>query len=218
MDAIDWGAAQRIGELVAGSPPYGGVRSASVEPVAHDFAQRVSAYSGLDLPDELPALEAVDRPTWIAANLKTMRPLLGAITENLDGVGARTGPLAGPLRSASGFVLGAQVGALTGMLSQRVLGQYDLALFDATVPPRLLLLAHNLAITARDLDLDREELLLWVTIHEITHAVQFSGARWMREHLGGLLQELIDGLQVTLTGRSGAAGNRAGDAEGNGRE
>src|SRR5271170_7399942 len=202
MDAIDWGAAQRIGELVAGSPPYGGVRSASVEPLAHDFAQRVSAYSGLDLPDELPALEAVDRPTWIAANLKTMRPLLGAMTENIDGVGSRTGPLAGPLRSASGFVLGAQVGALTGMLSQRVLGQYDLALLDATVPPRLLLLAPNLAITARTLDLDREELVLWVTIHEITHAVQFSGAPWLREYLGGLLKEMIDGLQVSINGGS----------------
>jgi len=218
MDAIDWGAAQRIGELVAGSPPYGGVRSASVEPLAHDFAQRVSAYSGLELPAELPALEAVDRPTWIAANLKTMRPLLGAMTENIDGVGSRTGPLAGPLRSASGFVLGAQVGALTGMLSQRVLGQYDLALLDATVPPRLLLLAPNLAITARTLDLDREELVLWVTIHEITHAVQFSGAPWLREYLGGLLKELIDGLQVTLTGRSPDAGNGAGENAANGHK
>src|SRR5271163_4233811 len=118
MDAIDWGAAQRIGELVAGSPPYGGVRSASVEPLAHDFAQRVSAYSGLELPAELPALEAVDRPTWIAANLKTMRPLLGAMTENIEGGGSRTGPQAGPRRSAAEFVRGGQDGSLTRMPSQ----------------------------------------------------------------------------------------------------
>ena len=199
MDAIDWGAAQRIGELIAGSPPYGGVHAASVEPLAYDFARRVSAYSGLELPAELPALEAVDRPAWIAANLKSMRPLLGPLTERMsDG----TGPLSGPLRSASGFLLGAQVGALTGVLSQRVLGQYDLALLDASVPPRLLLLAPNLALTARNLGVDRDELVLWVTIHEITHAVQFSGAPWLRDHLGGMLKELIDGLQVTIAGRS----------------
>ena len=36
-----------------------------------------------------------------------------------------------------------------------------------------------------------------MTIHEITHAVQFSGAPWLREHLGGMLTELIDGLQVS---------------------
>jgi coenzyme F420 biosynthesis associated uncharacterized protein len=200
VDVIDWGAAQRVGELLAGSPPYGGVRAASVEPLAHDFARRVSDYSGLELPSELPALEAVDRSTWIAANLKSMRPLLGELTGSANGLASRSGLLAGPLRSASGFLLGAQVGALTGVLSQRVLGQYDLALLDPTVAPRLLLLAPNLAITARELSVDRDELVLWVTIHEITHAVQFSGAPWLREHLGGMLKELIAGLRVTIAG------------------
>jgi uncharacterized protein (DUF2342 family) len=200
---IDWGAAQRIGELMAGSPPYGGVRTASIEPLAYDFARRVSAYSDLELPAELPAVEAVDRPAWIAANLSNMRPLLGLLTERMD---SGTGPLSGPLRSASGFLLGAQVGALTGVLSQRVLGQYDLALLDASVPPRLLLLAPNLALTARNLEVDRDELVLWVTIHEVTHAVQFSGAPWLRDHLGGMVRELIDGLKVTIAGRSSAPG------------
>ena len=191
-----------------------------MEPLAHDFARRVSDYSGLQLPAELPALETVDRPGWIAANLKSMRPLLETLTERIDGPSA--GLLSGPLRAASGFLLGAQVGALTGVLSQRVLGQYDLALLDATVAPRLLLLAPNLALTARQLSVDRDELVLWVTIHEITHAVQFGGAPWLRDHLGGLLRELLDGLQVTITGSASeqhaddaAAGNGGGPA-GNG--
>src|SRR4029077_18459042 len=88
MDVIDWRTAQRIGERIAGSPSSGGVRAASVEPRAHDFAARVSSYSGLELPAELPPLEAVDRPAWIAANLKSMRPLLGGLTER---VGEGTG-------------------------------------------------------------------------------------------------------------------------------
>jgi coenzyme F420 biosynthesis associated uncharacterized protein len=208
VDMIDWGAAQRIGELIAGSPPHGGVRAASVEPLAYDFARRVSAYSGLSLPAELPALEVVDRPAWIAANLRSMRPLLGGLTER---VGAGTGPLSGPLRSASGFLLGAQVGALTGVLSQRVLGQYDIVLAElrsdeVAAPPRLLLLAPNLAQAARNSGVDRDELVLWVAIHEITHAVQFSGAPWLRDHLGGILKELIDGLQVTIAGRPSIGG------------
>jgi coenzyme F420 biosynthesis associated uncharacterized protein len=197
VDFIDWRTAQRIGELIAGSPPHGGVRAATVEPLAHDFAERVSAYSDLALPAQLPPLEAVDRSEWIAANLKSMRPMLAPLTERMA---KEEGFLAGPLRHASGLLLGAQVGALTGMLSQRVLGQYDLALLDASVKPRLLLLAPNLAQAARNLAVDRDELVLWVTIHEITHAVQFSGAPWLREHLGGMLEELLDGLQVTLAG------------------
>ena len=75
-----------------------------------------------------------------------------------------------------------------GMLSQRVLGQYDVSLLDGAQPPRLLLLGPNLAQAARGLGVDREQLLLWVTIHEITHAVQFAGAPWLRGHLGGMLR------------------------------
>jgi coenzyme F420 biosynthesis associated uncharacterized protein len=211
-DVIDWAAAQRVGELVAGSPPYGGVRASSIQPRAYDFAQRVSSYSGLALTAELPPLEAVDRSSWIAANLKTMRPLLAPLTERLaDDDGRLPGVLRGPLRSASGLLLGAQVGALTGMLSQRVLGQYDLALLDASVRPRLLLLAPNLAQAARNLGVNREELVLWVSIHEITHAVQFTGAPWLREHLGAMLTELIEGLQVAVSGKQADA-DEAGSA------
>ncbi len=196
---IDWGAAQRIGELVAGSPPFGGVRAASVEPLAREFAGRVAAYSGLPASGDLPVLELVDRPGWIAANLRTMRPILAPLTEPLD---IDKGPFAGPLRSASGLLLGAQVGALTGLLSQRVLGQYDLALLEDSVVPRLLLLAPNLAHAAHNLGVNRDELVLWVSIHEITHAVQFTGAPWLRDYLGGMLEQLIDGLQMSLSGGS----------------
>ncbi|HSZ05764.1 MAG TPA: zinc-dependent metalloprotease [Solirubrobacteraceae bacterium] len=218
MDVIDWGTAQRVGELVAGSPPFGGVRAASVEPLAREFAGRVSSYSDLYVPGELPVLELVDRPGWIAANLKTMQPMLAPLTEPMD-IGK--GPFAGPLRTVSGLLLGTQVGALTGMLSQRVLGQYDLALLDSSVTPRLLLLAPNLAQAARTLNVDREELVLWVSIHEITHAVQFAGAPWLRDYLGGMLKELIDGLQVTLmggpTGEDAAETNGDAATDGNGR-
>ncbi|HTZ63538.1 MAG TPA: zinc-dependent metalloprotease [Solirubrobacteraceae bacterium] len=237
--AIDWGTAQRVGELVAGSPPYGGVLARSVQPLAHDFARRVGEYTGLQLPPELPPLETLDRPGWIAANLKTMRPLLDSLTESAAGesqsptgasesegstggfenqsptggsesegptggfeirglAGAAESRLTGSLHSAAGHMLGAQLGGVTGLLSQRVLGQYDISLLDPAAAPRLLLLAPNLAAAARNLGVDRDELTAWVAIHEITHAVQFSGAPWLREHLGGMLRELLAGLQVSL--------------------
>ncbi len=78
---------------------------------------------------ELPALEAVDRPDVDRRQPEEHAPAAGS-AHRAHGR-ADAGPLSGPLRSASGFLLGAQVGALTGMLSQRVLGQYDLALLDA---------------------------------------------------------------------------------------
>ncbi len=215
--AIDWGTAQRVGELIAGSPPYGGVRSRCAQSLAHDFARRVSDHTGLQLPAELPPLEMVDRPSWIAANLLTMRPLLDPFVDRL--VVSGDGLLSGPLQAVSGRLLGAQLGAVTGMLSQRVLGQYDLSLLDDSVTPRLLLLAPNLAAAARTLGVDREELIAWVAIHEITHAVQFSGAPWLREHLGGMLRELLAGLRIAPATAGGSAEGEnsaaAGGMEGN---
>jgi coenzyme F420 biosynthesis associated uncharacterized protein len=220
VDAIDWGTAQRVGDLIAGSPgnesPPGGralILGETVQPLALQFARRVSEYSGLELPAQLPPLEAVDRSRWIAANLQTMRPVLESLAAEGLGPGGRSrrmrfsskhpgqdlGPLYDALGAAGGLLLGAQVGAMAGMLSQRVLGQYDLALLDPSVAPRLLLVAPNLAQAARTMQVDSEQLLAWVTIHEITHAVQFSGAPWLREHLAGILRQLIDGLQVTVS-------------------
>lgn len=207
-----------MGELIAGSPPDGDAAADSLQPLAQDFAERVSAYTELALPDALPPLETVDRPTWIAANLRSMRPMVEPLTERMQpGFGplsklgpigklnplARLGPNIEPLshamNSVTGYLLGAQIGALTGVLSQRVLGQYDLSLLDDTVPPRLLLVAPNLAHASQQLGVDHNELVSWVTIHELTHAVQFSGAPWLRTHLGDLLRQLIAALEVSVT-------------------
>jgi coenzyme F420 biosynthesis associated uncharacterized protein len=234
VDAIDWSTAQRVGELIAGSPKIGGppggralILGETVQPLALQFARRVSDYSGLVFSGELPPLEAVDRSRWIAANLQTMRPILESFAEQSGGKrgssrarrswkrpGQDLGPLYDTLGAAGGLLLGAQVGAMAGLLSQRVLGQYDLALLDPSVTPRLLLVAPNLAQAARNMQVDREQLLTWVTIHEITHAVQFSGAPWLREHLAGILRELIEGLQVTISLGTLLRLPSAGDARG----
>ncbi|MGH2831713.1 MAG: zinc-dependent metalloprotease, partial [Solirubrobacteraceae bacterium] len=196
MDTIDWGLAQRVGELLAGTPSYEQLPTDSVSTLSKDFAARVSAYAELQAPAALPSLEVIDRPRWIEANLKSMRPLLEGVTPRL---GQDLGALSSVMGSASSFLLGVQVGAIAGMLSQRVLGQYDVALLDAERQPRLLLVAPNLDKAANDLDVDPEQLIAWVAIHEITHAIQFAGAPWLREHLAGILTQLIESLQVSAS-------------------
>jgi coenzyme F420 biosynthesis associated uncharacterized protein len=204
---IDWNVAQRVGEMLAdlGSPRSqfaggGWERRSSSQPggvqaLAEDFAARVSAYTRLPLSTGIPAIESIDRSCWIEANIATMRPLLDPLTQRL---GKGSGPLGPALRSTTQLLLGAQVGAVTGMLSQRVLGQYDLSLLDPGHPPRLLLIAPNIAEAARNLELDHDQFTAWVAIHEVTHAVQFSGASWLRDYLGGMLRELLDGIQVAV--------------------
>lgn len=205
--AIDWETAQRVGELIAGSPPFGGASTGATQELAHDFAARVRAYTGLRGRGELPPLELVDRPGWIAANLASMRPLVGPLAERL--ADDWEGLLAGPARAGTAHLLGAQLGALAGMLSQRVLGQYEVSLLGESTPPRVLMLAPNLAAAARNLGVERRDLDAWVAIHEITHAVQFDGVPWLREYLGGMLAELLAALRPD---RGGGDASQAGGA------
>ncbi len=187
--AADPSAADPSAAGPLGTDPLG---TRPVQELAEDFAARVSAYTGL-VPGGIPAIESIDRPGWIEANIATMRPLLDPLTGRL---GKGNGPLAPALRSTTQLLLGAQVGAVTGVLSQRVLGQYDIALLDPERPPRLLLVAPNIDQAARSMGLAHDQFSAWVAIHEVTHAVQFAGAPWLREHLGTMLRELLDGMQV----------------------
>jgi coenzyme F420 biosynthesis associated uncharacterized protein len=192
---IDWPLARRVSRLVAG-PIAPTVRlPGDLQAMADDAQERVVAYTRLQPRGPLPPAEAVDRPQWADANLDGMRQLLDPVVDRL---GPRSGPLAGPLRSMSGAVLAAEIGGLTGLLSQRVLGQYELVLLDAERPTRLLFLAPNLLEAADKLGVEAESLVTWVTVHEVTHAVQFSGVPWLQEHLGALLRQLLDGVDVQV--------------------
>jgi coenzyme F420 biosynthesis associated uncharacterized protein len=104
----------------------------------------------------------------------------------------------GPLQSAGGVLIGAEAGGIVGFMGRSVLGQYDLALLDPDRPARLLLVVPNLREAARTFKADEAELLEWVVFHEITHAVQFTGVTWLRQHLAGLLEELLASVKVQI--------------------
>ena len=191
---IDWTLAARLGAYVAGNPPGGTALAGDLDAVAHDARERVALYTRLDPLRSIPDPEAVDRRQWLDANLRSFRVVLQPLAEKLD----RPGALSGAGRAVGALVAGAEVGGLLGLLAQRVLGQYDLVLLDPSAPERLLMVAPNLREAAERLDVDEAELVAWVTIHEMTHAVQFTSVPWLREHLGGLLRALLDTVEVKV--------------------
>jgi coenzyme F420 biosynthesis associated uncharacterized protein len=192
---IDWKTAERIAGMVSGGSGVDARLSSDLAAVAIDSGQRVAAYTQMVPTGPLPPPEVVSRSEWITANLQTMKPILDPLSGKIaEGMG----PFGAPIRLAGGLVLAAQVGALTGYLSQRVLGQYDLGLLDPTITPRLLFVGPNLNLAAAKLEADRDELVRWVAFHEVTHAVQFGSVAWLRAHLGSLLEELLAGLTVKV--------------------
>jgi len=165
------------------------VAPAELEAMAARAAERVSAYARMQPAVAPPPLEPVGRREWSRANLETMSGTLEPLLERLG---------SGPLQSVGGALVGLEAGGIVGFMGRNVLGQYELALLDPERPPRLLLVAPNLREAARTFEADEAELLEWVVFHEITHAVQFTGVPWLREHLASMLRELLSSVKLEV--------------------
>jgi coenzyme F420 biosynthesis associated uncharacterized protein len=119
----------------------------------------------------------------------------------LDRAGEGLGPLKPAAQIAVGLMVTTEVGVLLGYLGQRVLGQYELVLLEETTderPPRLLFVLPNLGAAAQSFSAPEDEFMTWVTLHEVTHAVQFAGVPWLHGYVGGLVRELLKSAEVRI--------------------
>ena len=194
---VDWGTARRVAGFAARSDHVPDVGQ-DLAALAAEFEPRVSAYTGLVPTAPIPRPELVSRQGWAEANLVAMEDLMQPVEQRLGERFQSAGRLAGPLRAAAGTALAAELGLVTGYMSQRVLGQYELSLLAGTARPRLLFVASNLLGGANALAVDRDAFIRWVTVHELTHALQFGGVPWLRDHLGGLLREYLATVDVSF--------------------
>jgi coenzyme F420 biosynthesis associated uncharacterized protein len=194
---IDWIVAEKIAGYVAGT---GDARAPDVDlsALARESETRVVAYTGLVPVRPLPEPEGIGRREWVATNVASMRVLLDPVLEkSTQGLG----PLKPAMQLAMGVVLSTEVGVVLGYMAQRVLGQYELVLLDEAVPdrpPRLLFVLPNLGHAVKAFAADEQEFMTWVTLHEVTHAVQFGGVPWLHGYLAGLVRELLQSAELRL--------------------
>lgn len=206
---VDWVAAAQIAARVAPPGPtasrdelaalVAGLREAASAAVPHVL--RVTRMSPPDLTPppgagegtlELSQVYVVDRSRWALANTEVMASLTDGVAESFTAAGDK------PVSPATALVGAAQVGAVLAALSSRVLGQFDpYSVLDpdaGAAPGRLLLVAPNVLQLERDLDLVPADFRLWVCLHEQTHALQFTAAPWLAEHLRAAARDLLVGL------------------------
>jgi coenzyme F420 biosynthesis associated uncharacterized protein len=208
---VDWGMARRVARLAARSDHVADP-GVDLTALAREFEPRVAAYTLLTPSEPIPLPELVSREGWAEANLAAMAELMGPVEERMEDRFASAGRLAGPLRSAAGLALAAELGVVVGYMSQRVLGQYELSLLAGTARPRLLFVGTNLLGVASMLGVDRQAFVRWVTVHELTHALQFGGVPWLRDHIGGLLREYLATVDVRIDGSPDGSDGRDEDA------
>ncbi len=191
---IDWGTATQTGRRVGGSgPPTPAVERARMR---EDLAEVVpyaetliGEFTGLSTAGGFRSRAwLMSRGEWVNANVNGLQRLL-------EPLAARVLPEGAPRSDLRRKALGAQIGALLGYVSRKVLGQYD-----AFLPPDddgvLYFVGPNLVEIERRFELPRRDFRLWVAIHEVTHRVQFGATPWLRPHLEGLIGRYLETVQV----------------------
>jgi coenzyme F420 biosynthesis associated uncharacterized protein len=200
---VDWSLARRVAAL-AGATEGATDVGVDVPAIARRLEPEVAGYTGLDPHGKAPPAELIDRAGWADANLTTFSHLLDPIADRMAERLGRAGPIAGPLRMGAGATIAAEAGLITGYMSQRVLGQFELSLIQPEAPTRLLFVAPNLNKAIAELGVERAAFIDWIVLHELTHVVQFTGVPWLRDHLGGLLRAYLDTVDIHI--KAGAAG------------
>ncbi len=154
-------------------------------------AGHVERITGLRAEGPVPATRVVDRPGWVRVNADGMAHLLTPLVSRLE---ERRPRPPGRIGQAIGSrATGLQAGAVLAFLSGKVLGQFE---FFAEPAGQLLLVAPNVVEAERTLGVSPADFRLWVALHEVTHRLQFTAVPWLRGHLTGEIDALVDATDL----------------------
>lgn len=190
MSSVNWDSVMRVAARLAGSYPLEGTyheaRFARQAPsLVARASELVEAETGLTAHG-VPEIAVVSRREWVENNIGSFSTLIAPAEERLSaqsGLGATVGRK----------LVAAELGAVLGLLSRRVLGQYELVLptGDQEYGDTVLFVGANVLAMERQHEFRPDEFRFWVALHECTHRLQFVGVPWLREYFLGLVSELV---------------------------
>jgi coenzyme F420 biosynthesis associated uncharacterized protein len=201
---VDWGTAERVaGWVVRRQSMPAGYRPDALQTQFDELTREaeglVVAATGLE-PAGPARARVTDRLGWVRANVGSMQRLLAPTLERYE-ARRKQSPFA-PFLAAlppqlSGFgrtASGAEVGALLGWMSQRVLGQYDLLLTDEFPEDQDLVyyVGPNVVAMEQRYGFAEREFRLWLALHEVTHRCQFTAVPWLRDHFVSLVDSGLE--------------------------
>jgi coenzyme F420 biosynthesis associated uncharacterized protein len=213
----DWSVARTVAGRVAGLGP----RLSPVDRarLREDFSELVPEAERLVIDfTELRLAGYPSRPwvmsrgEWLGANIRSFQTVLGPVADKLVSVRGDGG-----LAAVRRTVLGAEVGALLGYVSRKVLGQFDLF-----VPPdddgTIYFVGPNIAGVERRHGFAERDFRLWIALHEVSHRLQFGAVPWLRSHVSGLMDSYLGSLNLDMKAlldlvRKAAEDVRAGRAD-----
>ena len=207
--------ATRIAGWLAGSYPLAnGYQRRVLEDAAPAMLQRavslVEEETGLSGVAS-PRVAVIDRLRWVERNLASFSALLAPAEDKVE----RGLTEAGIGDALSKRIVAVEMGILLGLLSHRVLGQYELMIVSPHGGDEVCLPAPNILEFERKYQFRSHEFRFWVVLHEATHLLQFVGVPWLRSYFLDVASSLVSGskpdesrLAVLVSGiqRTGISG------------
>src|SRR5271165_599658 len=199
---IDWQVATSTGiRWVRPGPQFSMTEArkvvAELRQLAAAVADPVRELTGLPGSGDDGNVAIVDRPGWIRANVDGFRVVFEPLVQRMAENGSMPQP--GSVITAVGSrVTGMQAGLILAYLAGRVLGQYELFLPPDPDGPaaeapagRLTLVAPNIVMVERELDVNPHDFRRWVCLHEETHRTQFTSVPWLRPYVQEQMSEFL---------------------------
>jgi len=188
--AIDWDQAVKVAARMTGNYPLEGTyHEARFALQAPQMVMRATSLveeeTGLHAPG-VAEVAVVSRREWVENNIGSFAVLVKPAEERLaahSGVGAKI----------ASRITAAELGAVLGLLSRRVLGQYELVLpkADGSDGDTVMFVGANILAMERQHEFRPNEFRFWVALHEATHRLQFLGVPWMKDYFLSLVNELV---------------------------
>ncbi len=202
---MNWRQSAGVAIEIAGRPPGEG----KIDPGAGDefaeYARRlwpvVMETAHLKAVGAPPRPILLSREEWIATTSQSIAPLVELVLGELAGEDRRIGSR---FKRVSGTIVSSELGIVLGYIATRVLGQYDVDLLNKDArPPQLFMIYPNIVATEERLGVDSAAFRQWLTLHELTHALEFRANEWLANYLNSLIMEHIGYLKSRI-GRSGS--------------
>jgi coenzyme F420 biosynthesis associated uncharacterized protein len=195
-EPVNWDLAEKVAVRVAGREPFAeSYHYASLKPdfdeLTAEAEELVAEATGLR-PATPARARVTDRAGWVHANVKSFQRLLRPVTDKLGPVMTNT-----PFAPVGRAVAGAELGAMLGWMSTRVLGQYDLLLIEDESPEDqdvVYYVGPNVLSLEKRFSFPPREFRLWLALHEVTHRAQFTGVPWMTGYFRSLVESTISAI------------------------
>ena len=129
--------------------------------------------------DAMPLFQALSSPVAERMSVALSESLQANAPEELSGV---LGNATSMMRSMGGALFAMQLGQSLGKLSTEVLTGGDIGL-PIFAEQRAAFLTQNLESYINELDVETDQVLIYLAVRELAHARLFKQSKWLREHV-----------------------------------